>query len=238
MDLPEKINYSQLQNKNQHMDKRSQINVCQYCGVRSADSLLGKLCSICFRKLSFEKLPQIEQRREMLSVVPERYITAEIAHLPAVIQDAFIQDITDGVLLWGTPGSGKTYAMAALAKKYVADGFRVDRVHYEMLCLKLRDTFNKNANHTEFQVIEPLLNCDKLFIEDVGVSRRLGNQESDHSVRTFQVILDMRLERCRPTFVTSNKSLENLAQSFDERVGDRLRLFRIFEMNAKSKRNA
>ena len=222
--------------KNLHTEQSLQTNVCDLCKSRPADGLLARICAVCTRKLQYQNLPESEKEKYILSVVPERYIGAEISHLPTPIQDIFSNDIANGVFLWGTTGSGKTYSLAALAKKYLTDGYTVKRVHYEMLCLRLRDTFNKNSNTTEFRVIEPLLNCDKLFIEDVGVSRQIGNQETDFSIRTFTLILDMRLEKLKPTFITSNKSLENIEQSFDERVSDRLRLFHIFAMKSKSKR--
>lgn len=139
-------------------------------------------------------------------------------------------------MLWGTPGSGKTYAMAALAKSYIASGFIVRREHWEMLCLKLRDTFNPSAKQTEWQIIEPLVNCDKLFLEDIGTSKRMETKESDFSVRTLQVLIDIRMEHCRSTFVTTNKSIETLSASFDERIADRLRTFEVFQMKAASKR--
>lgn len=181
-------------------------------------------------------MPPEQKRARLLEVVPERYMVAEMSHLPKKFQEVFATEVAEGVLLWGGVGAGKTYAMAAAAKKYIADGFIVRRVHYEMLCLRIRDTYNRQATQTEWGIIEPLLNCDKLFIEDVGVTRRLGNPESDHSTRTLQVLIDIRLERCRPSFITTNKSLENLTQSFDERIGDRLGMFRIFHMTHKSKR--
>jgi len=218
------------------MDKPSQIKVCGICNTRVADGLMGYSCSVCYRKSMFEKLPAGEKFKALLEVVPKRYAGAEISHLPKSLQAVFMKEIDDGVLLWGTPGSGKTYALASLAKKYVSEGYTVARIHYEMLCLKLRDTFNPNAKKTEWQILEPLLNIDKLFIEDVGASHRLGKQESDHSVRTFLVLLDMRMERCLPTFITSNKSVENIGESFDNRISDRLTLFNVFAMKAESKR--
>jgi DNA replication protein DnaC len=186
--------------------------------------------------MEFAHLPTEQQRAQLLLVVPDRYMVAKIEDLPTKLQELFTGEIDNGVLLWGSTGAGKTYAMAALAKKYIKDGFKVLRAHYEMLCLQIRDTYNPKASQTEWGIIEPLLNCDKLFIEDVGVSHRIGKQESDHSTRTLQVLIDIRLERCRPTFITTNKSVENLAKSFDERIGDRLRLFHVFQMTARSKR--
>ncbi len=194
------------------------------------------MCLVCYRKIGFSKLPDDEKQKAILEIVPERYLQAKISDLPLKMQQLFNGEIDNGVFLWGTTGSGKTYALSALAKKYVTEGYAVTRLHYELLCLKLRDTFNSKATQTEWQVIEPLLNCDKLFIEDAGASRSLGNQESDHSVRTFTILLDIRLEHCRPTFISSNKSLENISKSFDERVGDRLKLFDILNMDGESKR--
>ena len=181
-------------------------------------------------------MPRSELIKQIMEAVPKRYIEAEVSDLPEPLQKTFNRDIDNGVMLWGTPGTGKTYAMAALAKKFIVSGFNVHRIHYEMFCLQLRDTFNSNAKCTEWQIIEPLLNTDKLFIEDVGAARRLGNQESDHSVRTLLVLLDMRMERCLPTFITSNKSIENIGESFDGRIADRLSLFDVFAMKGKSKR--
>ena len=201
-----------------------------------ADGMLGRCCSVCQRKMLWEELPYEQQQIQILEVVPERYIDADMSEVPNIIRGALSRDIDTGVLLWGAAGVGKTYAMAALAKTYIASGFKVLRVHYEMLCLRLRDTFSPKADVTEFGLIEPYLNCDKLFIEDVGTSKGIDKKETDFSVRTFYVLLEMRLERCRPTFITSNKSLENLTKSFDGRIGDRLRTFKIFKLAGESKR--
>ena len=209
---------------------------CELCKKRAANGLLGRLCVICVRRIRFEQLPKERQELEYLAVVPERYMIADLSHLKKTLQQTFVKEIETGVLLWGSPGSGKTYAMSALAKKYIADGYKVSREHYEMLCLKLRDTFNPKATGTEWGIIEPLLNCDKLFIEDVGVTKSIGEKETDFSLRTFLVLLDIRMEHLRPTFITTNKSVENLEDSFDKRIGDRLRTFEIFQMKDKSKR--
>ena len=191
---------------------------------------------MCDRRIQFEHLPEEQQKLVWLSVVPKRYIVAEVLHLKAALQRIFASDIDSGVLLWGTPGSGKTYAMAALIKKFLAEGFMVKRIHYEVLCLRLRDTFNPKATGTEWGIIEPLLVCDKLFIEDLGVTRSIGEKETDFSLRTFLVLLDIRQEQMKPTFITTNKSLENLQKSFDKRIGDRLRIFDIFQMKDESRR--
>lgn len=212
--------------------------MCGKCNKHIADSLIGLLCHICYRKIQFEGMPPEEQRKLQLEVVPERYIGAEISHLSKALQKAIKTDTNTGILLWGAAGVGKTYSLSALARQHISEGYIVKRIHYEVLCLKLRDTFNPKATQTEWSIIEPLLNCDKLYIEDVGTSKSIGKTESDFSLRTFLVLLDMRMECCRPTFITSNKSVENLTDSFDQRVGDRLKTFYVFKIGGESKRKA
>ena len=224
-----------MPNRNQKSEKQSN-SICEKCNKRLADGLLGRICGVCQRKLMFEDMPQDQQRKLLLEIVPKRYIDAEISHLSKALQKALQTDIDTGILLWGAAGVGKSYAMAALAKKHIISGYIVKRIHYEVLCLRLRDTFNPKATQTEWNIFEPLLNCDMLYIEDVGTSRDIGKQESEFSLRTFYVLLDMRLECCRPTFITTNKSVENLTASFDERIGDRLRIFKVIKLGGKSKR--
>jgi DNA replication protein DnaC len=186
--------------------------------------------------MMFERLPKPEQKIHILEIIPKRFINAEIEDLTKPMQKTLIADNDTGVFLWGMAGVGKTYALAALAKKYITEGFIVNRIHYEVLCLRLRDTFKSKAKQTEWDIFQPLLECDKLFIEDVGTSKDIGKQETEFSLRTFYVLIDMRLENCRPTFITSNKSLENLARGFDDRIGDRLRTYKVLKLSGKSRR--
>lgn len=212
------------------------FSMCEKCSCRPADSLLGKLCSVCFRELQYSALPPEQKELVLLNVIPKRYMLAEVADLIPAIQKGIEQENDTGIFIWGAAGVGKTYAMAALAKRFICGGYLVRRVHYEKLCLQLRDTFNPKATETEWRIIEPLLSCDKLFIEDVGTGKSIGKQESDFSLRTFLLLLDMRMEQCKPTFITSNKTVENLGASFDERIADRLKTFLVFKLSGESRR--
>lgn len=156
-------------------------------------------------------------------VIPARFINAELSDLPDALVEKFLSLPEDtGLLLWGEPGRGKSHSLTAFAKHYYSEGWGIARTTYEMLCLQIRDTYKPGATQTELEVIRPLVEVDKLFLEDVGVTVSIGQQESDFSLRTFVVLLDQRLEYCRATFVTTNKSLEELARSFDERIASRL----------------
>ncbi len=168
--------------------------------------------------------------------VPERFILADLSHLADGLRDLLNKETDTGVLLWGPPGVGKSYALCALAKQLIVEGYIVRRVNYELLCLQLRDTFKPTAKQSEWDVVEPLINCDKLILEDIGTTRSIDSKESDFSLRTLLVLIDIRMEHCRPTYISTNKSVENLARSFDSRIGDRLRVFTIVKMEGESKR--
>jgi len=213
---------------------RTSVMMCNECGLRTANSLGLMLCHVCFRLHQIGALPPLDLMREEREVVPQRYCMARLDHLGKGLYEALNKHIDAGVLLWGGSGTGKTYAMTALARKYFYEGYRVRRVHYESLCLQLRDTFKPRGTQTEWGILEPLLAADMLFVEDIGAGKSIGAQETDFSARTFLVLLDMRLEECRPTFITSNKSPENLG--FGERIADRLHLFKVFKLGPKSRR--
>jgi len=168
------------------------------------------------------------QRRDRLFArigVPALYAGARLRHLSPALRKAFIALPEDmGLMLWGKPGRGKSYAMAAAMRHYaIVGGFSVKRVNYDMLCLDIRDTYKPGSRMTERGVISPLISADKLVIEDVGTTVSGGRHESDFSLRTFLVLLDRRLEHKRATFITTNKSVEDLAVSFDSRIASRLR---------------
>lgn len=84
----------------------------------------------------------------------------------------------------------------------------------------MRETYRGKGS--ELAVLKPLLQTKKLFIEDIGTTVTVGKVESDFSLRIFLSILDSRLEHCRATFISTNKTLEELRNSFDERVASRI----------------
>lgn len=127
--------------------------------------------------------------------------------------------------------------MCAFASDLWDNGWQVVRVAYDMLMLQIRDTYKPGAKQTELGVIQPLIDAEKLIIEDVGVTVSVGAQESDFSLRTFLVLLDQRLEHCRATYITSNKSVEEIGKSFDARVASRLRqACEIVQLTGKDRR--
>lgn len=155
-------------------------------------------------------------------VIPNRYAAARLSDLPKGLVSAYQALPADrGLYLWGGPGTGKTHAMIAFLWDRWYQGFEVDRVPWEMLCLKIRETYGR-GKYSEIAVLDPLLSTDVLVLEDVGVTVSNGQSETDFAVRTLLVILDHRLENMKPVFVSSNKCIEAICETFDVRIASRL----------------
>jgi DNA replication protein DnaC len=206
----------------------SKSDLCEKCQKRLkhwSDGEQKKWCKVCIDLYYTSLKRQNWTDENFLRHIPDRFIDACIENLPEALQ-VQIKELPDdtGLLLWGAPGVGKTYAMAALMRKFLQEGFNCKRIIWEELCLQLRDTYKPNSKTTEFDIIRSLFEIDKLFIEDLGTTVSNDKHESDFSLRTFLTILDKRLEHCKATFITTNKPVEQLAESFDMRIASRLQL--------------
>ena len=183
-----------------------------------------------------EKKKKINDRLDRL--LPRIFRTARLVDLHKELRDELLGfDYRTGAILFGPVATGKSHALAALSRYLIiAKHKHVIRITYEMLCLRIRDTYKQGSNKTELDIITPLIQCDCLIIEDLGSAISIGKNETDFSVRTFFVLLDSRLEACRPTFISTNKTKANLINSFDERIGSRLGLFKWIGVGGSDKR--
>jgi DNA replication protein DnaC len=226
---PTKIKDSLPQLQTSERKSQHRKSSCQECGKEaerlSFETFNGdwlRVCPACVPKV---RKRETKRQGEKLAekIIPKLFQSARIEHLSGGLRKK-IETLPDdkGLLLWGSQGVGKSYAMSAILRSFLLDGRKANRISYEMLCLRLRDTYKDGSTKTEFGVIQNLIETDKLFLEDVGTTVSGGNQEKDFSLRTFLVLLDQRLEHCRATFITTNKPVEELAKSFDPRVSSRL----------------
>ena len=204
---------------------------CETCGLRPVAAGAKRLCKRCI---------EVYKRRE--SRKPSRIILdlAEQvgeAYMEACLGDVDIADDllkADGdIFLWGDVGVGKTWAMAALLKHYLCDGFVCRRVNFDDFCCRVRATMNNHSHKTEYDLVKSLVDVDKLFIDDIGLRSK---QETDFAYVTFYSILNKRQERMLPTYISTNKSIDQLAHSFDQRIASRLGQGTVIEMKGEDRR--
>jgi DNA replication protein DnaC len=197
---------------------------------------LYKTCDVCHRKEFFRTLPTQQQEAFTAEIVRPRYIEALPEHISPGLWTQLMGASDKGAYLWGKPGVGKTYALAAMARLFISEGFLVKRITFEKLCLLIRDTFRPDSGRSTWQIIEPYVECDRLILEDVSVAVSEGKQESDFSLRTLLVILDERSEECKATFISGNKPPTELGKAFDERISSRLKQGAIIKVTGDDRR--
>lgn len=196
-------------------------DLCEKCTSRPK-APEAKWCKICVTAYKRSQMSDEDHQECIKRIVSPLFSKANINDLPPQIQD-IIPNLPEfiGLYLWGEPGRGKSYIMAAIARHYMNKGYTVDMIGYERLCLNLRQTFKSDSQKQEMDILNPLLTVDKLFIEDIGTTTST-DRESDFNVRTLYVILDERLRAYKPTFFTTNKPIEEIARVFDARIASRL----------------
>ena len=157
------------------------------------------------------------------AIVGARFAEARLSDLAPALRKR-LDELRDdqGAIIWGKPGRGKTHTMAAMAYRYLVQGYAIRFLTFEWFALLVRDIFKPNATESEADMVKPFCMTDVLFLDDVGTTVSTDGQESDFSLRLLMVVLDTRLRECLPTFITSNKSVEQLGATFDDRVASRL----------------
>ena len=212
---------------------------CERCGrgVRHYDREIGqrKWCKRCidawYRR---QKLDPIKAERQIIELVEPLYAAADIDNFDNDLQDKMLAlKEGDDVFITGPVGVGKTYLMAAMIRHYIYEGYECQRISFDNFCIELRSIMMPNSNISEWDMIEPLKNVDKLFIDDLGLRAK---EESDYAYVILYSVLNKRQERLLPTFVSSNKNLVRLNEVFDYRIVSRLQTAVIIEMKGKDRR--
>jgi DNA replication protein DnaC len=179
-------------------------------------------------------------RANLAKVIGVLYVQhkSHLRKLPKALREEFLK-LKDwqGIFLFGSVGCGKTFAMSAFGRYFALKGKKVIFTTYSDLCLEIRKIYT--CSDSELNVIQKYRDADKLFIDDLGTAVSVGNQESDFAVRVLYDVVDWRIKNLKATFFTSNKSPEEIASSFDERIASRLhQACKIIPVAGKDKRKS
>ncbi len=193
---------------------------------------------------NFESGPSFEQclkfwEGHYADTLPEGYHLRSLSSLPdgeeKSILSSYNPDSDDfGFLLIGRAGVGKTYVLNAIMNDILKAAYihRVSLVklisYYPVgyLIYKLR-TKKDGIDY------ERCLNAQFLFLDDLGVENT-----TDFAREHFFTILDLRCQKRKPTFISTNLSLNELNQKYGERITSRLKeMCAIIEIKGSDKRS-
>ena len=125
-----------------------------------------------------------------------------------------------GLLFWGTPGNGKTFAAAAIANFLLEqEGWHVPTVKMTTFGTILGKLPGMSAQDKEWY-LKDFQSCDLLILDDFGMER-----QTDYAKEQIFNIIDNRYLSRRPLIVTTNLSLQELkhpGSMVDQRIFDRV----------------
>ena len=121
-----------------------------------------------------------------------------------------------GLFLYGSYGTGKTHMAAAIARELLLRGEKVAFTSTPKLLFQIRKSFQKETEEEE-QYISPYISCRYLVLDDFGMGK-----VTEWTRQTLAYIVCERDDNMKPTIVTSNLSLDEIAEKIDGRISSRL----------------
>lgn len=173
------------------------------------------------RRVGSAGIPERFQARSLKTFVAETPEQAAALQFAAEYADNFDQVLKTGrcALFVGRPGTGKTHLAVGIALRIMhRDGRTALFTTVQRAIRRIKDTWARDSEQTETQVIQSLTFPDLLILDEVGV--QFGSKfEKD---MLFD-ILNERYEKRRPTILLSNESDASVREYLGVRVFDRLR---------------
>lgn len=122
-----------------------------------------------------------------------------------------------GIYIYGDMGIGKTYILKKFAKLLAEKGFKIGFINTSNLLSEVKSTFGTDVNHHE--ILDMLQEVEYLFLDDIGAEKISSWFRDDF----LFPLLNHRMENKKPTFFSSNYSLNQLEVEQSKTSGSKFR---------------
>jgi len=215
--------------------------------VRNADGTEERRTCRCFRRAIIERYYMDDGLRQRLA--KENFQTFRLDYYSskkvdastgqthrAVAEDAlgeakafaanFGKEYSN-LLLGGEGGVGKTFLANCIAGELLKKGFSVLYLSSFELFRTFENyrCFNDETRRQAERAVDNVLDCDLLIIDDLGT-------ETANAYTTGQlfVCLEERDRDRKPTVISTNLAIDEIARRYSERIASRLMLFRFLRL--------
>ena len=120
-----------------------------------------------------------------------------------------------GLLLWGSVGTGKSHIAACIANELLDKGVSVMMTS----CIRLTDMI-LHSDEAEEDILRRMNMAKLLILDDFGTERG-----TEYSMERIYSIIDSRYRSCLPLIVTTNMSIDDMSEPKDtklSRICDRI----------------
>lgn len=133
--------------------------------------------------------------------------------------DNFDESYSKGksLILSGKPGTGKSH-LAVSVIQAIYPKYQGQYLTLMDLIRIVRNTWNRNSEKTEIQVLRELVGIDLLVIDEIGVQYGTDGEQN-----IIFDVLDGRYREQMPTILLTNQDKEGVSKCIGERVFDRMR---------------
>ena len=188
-----------------------------YCGHMYCDCLkktLGKLAADELNKNAQLSLSSFDTFKLSRYSGNDYFTMEKIYNYTRKYADSF-SPASESILMFGNTGLGKTHLSLAIADTVLKKGFSVI---YDSVINILR---NIEKEHFSFEhsseIIDMIMDAELLILDDLGTE-----YETKFYNSTIYNIINTRINRRKPTIISTNLNYESIRERYDERIVSRI----------------
>lgn len=200
---------------------------CPFCNKTSRAYSDGRLAETCGSDPCVKLAKAERVAKAVAKYIPVRFAGATLNQFPETIREQVKE--RDSYLILGSPGVGKTHLAAALVRRDIEAGQTdIQWTRATRFILELNEAVQGHGQ--EMRVIAKYEAAQLLVLNDVG-----AEAGTDRAAAVIYDLIDARVEAMRPTILTTNLTLTDMAAR-DPRLASRVAGFRRVKLSGPDRR--